>query len=172
MSQPRRWSCGTQWSIRTLMVDLDSNVASMWCSAWTTRHRIPFTAGCPKNPTDFPWRPFVFDKRKEKNTKTKWRSLCQNGIFVVLFVLGFECTFVLRFPPWFCAIGQTIAHQFMRDSTPVLYNWFDVDSILLDVVVFTFAFNYFSPPATAPVQLLHFQFSSIDRCWVYPFVFV
>ena len=44
MSQPRRWSCGTQWSIRTLMVDLDTNVASMWCAVCATRHRIPFTA--------------------------------------------------------------------------------------------------------------------------------
>ena len=44
MSQPRRWSCGTQWSIRTLMVDLDTNIASMWCSVCATRHRIPFTA--------------------------------------------------------------------------------------------------------------------------------
>ena len=44
MSQPRRWSCGTQWSIRTLMVDLDSNVATMWCSVCATRHRIPFSA--------------------------------------------------------------------------------------------------------------------------------
>ena len=26
------------------MVDLDTNVASMWCSVCATRHRIPFTA--------------------------------------------------------------------------------------------------------------------------------
>jgi len=42
--QPRWWSCGTQWSIRTLVVDLDINVASMWCAVCATRHRIPFTA--------------------------------------------------------------------------------------------------------------------------------
>ena len=42
--QPRWWSCGTQWSIRTLVVDLDINVASMWCAGCATRHRIPFTA--------------------------------------------------------------------------------------------------------------------------------
>ena len=37
--QPRWWSCGTQWSIRTLVVDLDANIASMGCL-----HHIPFPA--------------------------------------------------------------------------------------------------------------------------------
>ena len=29
-SQIRRWSCGNQWSIHTLRVDLDNNVVRMW----------------------------------------------------------------------------------------------------------------------------------------------